>query len=263
MLSYRRDALALLRVSSADLVFLKFCWVSQSWLWQRDCGQDSPSQGRFGWCWHFSTSLMNSVTVSILILAHGIVGVFATCRASCRLVFRRDDSILWILEQMLWYCTPLPFCRKDLIVKPANFEMLLPRSAQRSSFQSSPCPAGRWHGAVWSGCSPGTPLFSQRLFEEKAACAEGAPSSAVWTRASVTGFLPQPHSFSVCGGTSCGYSHWLTARARAISCEHLYICVKLMFYVSMVSVFRYQRRAKALKEWGCLSILAYSNQLPA
>lgn len=32
-----------------------------------------------------------------------------------------------------------------------------------------------------------------------------------------------------------------------------------MFYILMVSVFRYQMRVKAQKEWGCSYILAYSS----
>lgn len=45
----------------------------------------------------------------------------------------------------------------------------------------------------------------------------------------------------------------------AVNTEHLEICVKLMFYILMVSVFHHQWSAKALKEKDCLPIPAYSS----
>lgn len=45
----------------------------------------------------------------------------------------------------------------------------------------------------------------------------------------------------------------------AVNTEHLEICVKLVVYILMVSVFHYQWSAKALKERDCLPIPAYSS----
>lgn len=119
------------------------------------------------------------------------------------------------------------------------------------SLQSSPCPAACF-GQIcleWLCWKPPVPLG---VFWTQALCVRWLPSV-------VTGFLCQPHPLSV-HRSSRGYLHSQQEHGRgAVSIEHLEICVKLMFYILMVSVFHYQWSAKALKERDCLPIPAYSS----
>lgn len=119
-------------------------------------------------------------------------------------------------------CWHVAACRAALVLLPA-----LDRSA-RSGFA-------------------GNPLFPWVCFGHQL-CVSG------WLQGVVTGFLCQPHPLSVhrsCLVVICTHNE---QRRGAVNIEHLEICVKLMFYILMVSVFHYQWSAKALKERDCLPI---------
>lgn len=141
-----------------------------------------------------------------------------------------------------------PLCRKDLILKPAEFGMHV-----------QPLQAERWRVAacravlvllLWTNLL-GVTLLESPCFP---GCVLDSGSVSGWLQGVVTGFCTGPIP-SLC---AAAVSWWfaLTARA-AVNIEHLEI--RVMFYILVVSLFHYQRGANALKERDCSPIPAYSS----
>lgn len=142
-----------------------------------------------------------------------------------------------------------PLCRKDLILKPAEFGMHV-----------QPLQAERWRVAacravlvllLWTNLLGVTllesPCFPGCVLDSGSVCQVGSKAQS---QVFCTGPIP-----SLCAA-AVPWFFALTARA-AVNIEHLEI--RVMFYILVVSLFHYQWGANALKERDCSPIPAYSS----